>query len=265
MSLPLSPYEIIHPNDRWIPAQNVSEKELSQIIPPLVKKIRNKVYEWRNSNYEGCSQTTKHLLKWWFQEERENFKYYFAQREAVETVIFLFEIALIRDKEELYTNYNSFSELTLKHFTENWLRLVTKMATGSGKTKVMSLLIIWSYFNKVYEKNNDLSSNFLIIAPNIIVLDRLKTDFDRLLIFRDDPCLPDDGYGNLNFKSDFLNNIDIHIQKQARLSKKNGNIFLTNIQQIYTHSRGLNKWTKQRFMYSSTYSPNPLSVVPLSR
>ena len=160
------------------------------------------------------------MLKWWFQEERENIRYYFAQREAVETIIYLFEVAMIRDKEELYENYNSFSELTLKHFSENWLRLVTKMATGSGKTKVMSMLLVWSYFNKIYENNNDLSSNFLIIAANIIVLDRLKADFENLLIFRDDPCLPNDGYNNYDFKSDFLNNVEIHIQKQSQLTKK---------------------------------------------
>jgi len=235
MPLPKSPYEIINPKDRWIPANNLSEKELSQVVPPLVKKIRNKVSVWRDTGYQGCSKTTKSLLKWWFIEERAGFKYYFAQREAVETVIYLFEKALIRDKEELYENYNSFSELTLKHFSENWLRLVTKMATGSGKTKVVSLLILWSYFNKIYEENNDLSSNFLIIAPNIIVLDRLRTDFENLLIFRNDPCLPEDNYEGFNFKSDFLNNVEIHIQKQSKINKKDGNIFLTNIQQIYTY------------------------------
>ena len=53
------------------------------------------------------------------------------------------------------------------------------MTTGSGKTKLMSLLLLWSYFIKIYEENSEFSSNFLIIAPNIIVLDRLKLDFDK--------------------------------------------------------------------------------------
>ena len=107
------------------------------------------------------------------------------------------------------------------------------MATGSGKTKVMSLAILWSYFNKIYENNNDLSSNFLIIAPNVIVLDRLKQDFENLNIFRNDPCLPEDGFENQNWKMDFLNKVDAHIQKQVNVNKNSGNIFLTNIQQIY--------------------------------
>ncbi len=52
------------------------------------------------------------------------------------------------------------------------------MATGAGKTKVLSLLIAWSFFHKLYEPESTLSRNFLVIAPNIIVLDRLRADFD---------------------------------------------------------------------------------------
>ena len=230
MSLTKSPFEIVDPKERWIPTV---EKDLGKFLPPLVLKIREEVYEWRQQEYKGATTTTKALLNWWFHTEHENFRYYFAQREAVETIIYLHEIANIRDKEQLFNNYNSSLEVTQKHFTENWLRLVTKMATGSGKTKVMSLLIVWSYFNRVYEENNELSSNFLIIAPNIIVLDRLKTDFDNLNIFRKDPCIPEDGINNQNWKIDFFSDVEIHIQKQARVKKQKGNIFLTNIQQIY--------------------------------
>jgi type III restriction enzyme len=231
MPLTTSPFEIINPNDRYIPS--LKDKDLTKVLPPLVTKIRQEVYEWRKKNYDGVSETSKALLEWWFVKEHENFRYYFAQREAVETVIYLFEVAKIRDKEQLFYNYNSLTDVKLEHFTESWLRLVTKMATGSGKTKVMSLLLLWSYFNRIYENNNELSSNFLIIAPNIIVLDRLKTDFEGLNIFRNDPCLPDDGINNQNWKSDFLNKAQVHIQKQARVTDKQGNIFLTNIQQIY--------------------------------
>ena len=230
MALTKSPYEIVRPKDRWIPT---IDKDLSKVLPPLVLKIREEVYEWRKNNYEGSTATTKTLLNWWFIKDHDNFKYYFSQREAVETIIYLHEIANIRNKDQLFENYNSSPDVTQQHFTENWLRLVTKMATGSGKTKVMSLLLLWSYFNRIYENNNELSSNFLIIAPNIIVLDRLKVDFDNLNIFRKDPCIPDDGIDNQNWRIDFFNNVEIHIQKQAKLKKRSGNIFLTNIQQIY--------------------------------
>ena len=231
MPLTTSPFEIINPDERYIPS--LKDKDLTKVLPPLVIKIRQEVYEWRKKNYNGASVTSKALLEWWFVKEHENFRYYFAQREAVETIIYLFEVAKIRDKDQLFNNYNSLTDVKLEHFTESWLRLVTKMATGSGKTKVMSLLLLWSYFNRIYENNNELSSNFLIVAPNIIVLDRLKTDFEGLNIFRNDPCLPDDSINNQNWKSDFLNKVQIHIQKQASVKNKQGNIFLTNIQQIY--------------------------------
>ena len=230
MSLTKSPFEIVSPKDRWIPTLT---KDLNKVLPPLVLKIREEVFEWREKNYEGATDTSKALLNWWFKTEHENFRYYFAQRESVETIIYLHEVANIRDKDQLFNNYNSSTEVTLQHFTENWLRLVTKMATGSGKTKVMSLLLLWSYFNRLYENNNELSSNFLIIAPNIIVLDRLKADFDNLNIFKKDPCVPQNSFLDQDWNTDFFNNVEIHIQKQARVRKKKGNIFLTNVQQIY--------------------------------
>ena len=88
-------------------------------------------------------------------------------------------------------------------FDEDWTRYVMKLATGAGKTKVMSLLIAWSYFHKHYEEGSDLSTNFLLIAPNIIVLDRLRLDFDGTRIFHDDPILPPNGHAGQNWEGDF--------------------------------------------------------------
>ena len=52
-------------------------------------------------------------------------------------------------------------------------------------------------------------------------------------IYRNDPCIPEDGYENQNWKIDFFSKAEVHIQKQVNVKKKIGNIFLTNIQQIY--------------------------------
>jgi len=68
-------------------------------------------------------------------------------------------------------------------FDESWRRYVIKMATGSGKTKVMSLALAWSFFHKLYEPDSVLAHNFLVITPNIIVLDRIYKDFQGLRIF----------------------------------------------------------------------------------
>jgi type III restriction enzyme len=76
-----------------------------------------------------------------------------------------------------------------------------------------------------------LSRNFLVITPNIIVLDRIKSDFDELKIFFEDPILPNNGYCSKNWKIDF--NLTVHIQDNVNVVNKVGNIFLTNIHQVY--------------------------------
>ena len=95
---PRSPHEIIDPSVRWFPADEALRKEgYEKLLPPLVDKIRKEVKTWRESNYDGASETSKALLRWWFENEHPVedsdgnialFKYYFCQREAVESVIF---------------------------------------------------------------------------------------------------------------------------------------------------------------------------------
>ena len=106
------------------------------------------------------------------------------------------------------------------------------MATGSGKTKVIALVIAWSFFHKCYEKNSQLSRNILLVAPNIIVLDRLVRDFDGLRIFYDDPVLPENGFAGQNWRDDFQ--MRLHRQDEVRaLNAASGNIFLTNIHRVF--------------------------------
>jgi type III restriction enzyme len=240
-SFPTSPYEQLNPEYRWFPAdETLRETSYDKLIPPLVHKIRKEIKEWRDNNYAGVSETSKALLKWWFSTEHivqkadgtmAEFKYYFAQREAVETVIYLYEVAKVKDKYDLI-KYDSSGAVSTGMFDEEWLRLVVKMATGSGKTKLMSLIITWCYFHKTYEPGSKLSTNFLVIAPNIIVLDRLRADFDGLKIFWNDPLLPDNGYEGQHWHDDFQ--ITLHIQDDVSIIRKSGNIFLTNIHRIYS-------------------------------
>ena len=240
-NFPTNPYEILDPQYRWFPAdETLRDTSYEKLMPPLVHKIRKKVKEWRDNNYKGASETSKSLLNWWFKMEHlitsENqdlmqFKYYFAQREAVETVVYLFEVARVKDKYDLL-RYDSSEAVSTGMFDEDWLRLVLKMATGSGKTKVISLIITWCYFHKLYEENSTLSTNFLLIAPNIIVLDRLRADFDGLKIFWKDPLIPDNGYDGQNWNDDFQ--LTLHIQDDVSIVRKTGNFFLTNIHRVYS-------------------------------
>src|SRR5207244_1389634 len=106
--------------------------------------------------------------------------------------------------------YDSRGDVREEHFDENWARYVVKMATGSGKTKVMSLVLAWSYFHKLYESDSPFARNFLVIAPNIIVLERLRQDFDGLKIFLNDPVLPPNGWNGRDWHRDFQ--LRLHIQ-----------------------------------------------------
>ena len=176
---PASPYAPLIPEQRWFPADEALRAGYDKLIPPLVAKVRAEVHAWRGQGYSGASPTSSALLKWWFETEHltENadgsqsvFRYYFSQREAVETVIWLYEVRQARDKFDLI-RFTSMTEISPAMFDEDWPRYVLKMATGAGKTKVISLLLAWSFFHRTYELDSTLSRNFLVIAPNIIVLD----------------------------------------------------------------------------------------------
>jgi type III restriction enzyme len=237
---PSSPYEILDPKIRWFPADEaLRSSSYEKLLPPLVHKLRQQVFEWRKTGYSGATDTSKALLNWWFYKQHiitkadgsnDEFKYYFAQQEAIETVIYLYDVAKAKDKYDLI-RFDSSGAVSAGMFDEDWRRFVIKMATGSGKTKVLSLLLAWCYFHKLYEKNSDLARNFLIIAPNIIVLDRLRIDFDGLKIFYHDPILPDNGFEGRNWRDDFQ--LKLHIQDEVNITNPIGNIFLTNIHRVY--------------------------------
>ena len=239
-NFPQSPYEILDPAIRWFPAdENLREKGYEKLLPPLVAELRKKVRDWRLSGYDGASETSKTLLKWWFLTDHPIetssgeiflFQYYFAQREAVETIIWLYEVAKARDKYDLL-RFDSSGAVSAGMFDESWTRYVVKMATGSGKTKVLSLILAWCYYHKLYEDDSQLARNFLVITPNIIVLDRIRADFDGLKIFFEDPVLPDNAYQGQNWRDDFQ--ITLHIQDEIGTVQKTGNIFLTNIHRVY--------------------------------
>jgi len=237
---PKDKYAILNPEIRWFPADEVlREQGYEKLLPPFVPELRKRVKEWRDKGYEGASATSRALLNWWFKEEHLiygvdsnafSFQYYFAQREAVETIIWLYDVSGVRNKYDLLP-FDSLGRVSPNMFDEDWLRLVIKMATGSGKTKVMSLLLAWSYFHKLYEPESELSRNFLLITPNIIVLERIKTDFDGLKIFYHDPVLPENGYEGRNWQNDFQ--ITLHLQDDLTAISSTGNIFLTNIHRVY--------------------------------
>jgi type III restriction enzyme len=137
---------------------------------PRINRIRERVNQWRVGGYVGCTRTTERLLQYWNDPLREK-KLFFCQIEALETAVYLTEVA--------------------SHFGDAWIenelhkenadfngglpRLAMKMATGSGKTVVMAMLIAWQALNKLEDKHDRrFSDAFLIVTPGITIRDRLR-------------------------------------------------------------------------------------------
>ncbi|MDP2785606.1 MAG: DEAD/DEAH box helicase family protein [Sulfurimicrobium sp.] len=238
---PSSPHAILDPSIRWFPADEaLRASSFEKLLPPLVPELRKQVKAWRDSGYAKATETSRSLLNWWFKTPHllpkadgsmAEFQYYFAQREALETIIYLVDVVGVKDKYDLM-RFDHSGAVSTGMFDESWRRFVVKMATGAGKTKVMSLVLTWSYFHKLYEPESTLSRNFLVITPNIIVLDRIYKDFQGLRIFFEDPVLPDNGVDGHNWRDDFQ--LTLHVQDEVRITHPVGNIFLTNIHRVYS-------------------------------
>lgn len=197
---------------------------------PCVAAICKAVAEWRERDYRGGTDTTRTLLNYWFKTDhrladRRPFRYHDSQREAIETLIYLYEVAGVRRHKALLEKFASNTPgLRLLQY-DDFARYCIKMATGSGKTKVMSLAVAWQYFNAVAEGRDDYARTFLILAPNVIVFERLRNDFAGGRVFRTDPVIPPE----LAIFWDF----DCYLRGDAERASSQGALYLTNIQQFY--------------------------------
>jgi type III restriction enzyme len=200
---------------------------------PCVPALREAVKAWKADDYKGITDTTRVLLNYWFKTDHKlrtgtPFKYHPSQQEAIETLIFVWECERVRSRKALLERYaQDTKDLRLPSF-DDFARYCIKMATGSGKTKVMSLAIAWQFFNAVREPEDiakAYAKTFLLIAPNVIVLERLKTDFANASVFRNDPVIPRE----LEIFWDF----DCVMRGDTEKASMEGMLFLTNIQQFY--------------------------------
>ena len=132
----------------------------------LVEKIRPRVKQWRHAGYPGASGTTQRLLQHWYDPDQrmESRRLFFCQLEAIETLIWLSEST---EADRVGIDIPSDGGL--------FQRICTKMATGTGKTVVMAMLIAWQGLNKVtYPNNPKYSKAFLIITPGLTIKERLQ-------------------------------------------------------------------------------------------
>jgi len=166
---------------------------------PLVNLIRDDVRRWRKSNYEGATHITKQLLAYWNREDRYR-KLFFCQLEAVETIIYLREIfssgkktrwntalsfedynRLLKNEKPSFIVDETLSQIPRLIDIPNeidlpgLIRYGCKMATGSGKTVVMAMLIAWSFCNKGRVPGDDrFTSAALVVCPNLTIKERLQ-------------------------------------------------------------------------------------------
>jgi len=218
------------PRHKSPPGAQLSLLEPRVQTAPCVPAIRQAVDEWRAKQYQGVTETTRILLNHWFRTDHRlrngrAFIYHDSQRRAIETLIYLYEVAGVRRHKELIEGYAGANQnLRLLRY-DDFARYCIKMATGSGKTKVMALAIAWQFFNAVAEPRDDYARTFLVIAPNVIVFERLKADFANGQIFALDPLIPPE----LRIYWD----VECYMRGDGERAYSNGALYLTNVQQFY--------------------------------
>ncbi|MDO8795614.1 MAG: DEAD/DEAH box helicase family protein [Vicinamibacterales bacterium] len=188
---------------------------------PVVDRIRQRVGAWRQGGYVGVTGTTSRLLTYWTREGRDK-PLFFCQIEAAETAIYITEVA------RKYGDAWIENDLRAANDTSNpgLPRLALKMATGSGKTVVMGMLIAWQALNKLEDRQDArFSDAFLIVTPGITIRDRLRvllpTDPDNYYRQRD--ILPSDLLERLAQARILITNYHAFIARErgdaARLTK----------------------------------------------
>jgi len=177
---------------------------------------------WRQGGYVGCTRLTERLLRYWGKPDRER-KLFFCQIEALETAIYLSEVA------SHYGDAWIENELREENaaFSSGLPRLAFKMATGSGKTVVMAMLIAWQALNKLENRQDRrFSDAFLIVTPGITIRDRLRVllPTDPSNYYRERDLLPPDLLDRLSQASLVITNYHAFLLRErgeaARLTKR---------------------------------------------
>lgn len=166
---------------------------------PLVNALRDDVKRWRDSGWRGASETTKTLLRHWWREDRSR-RLFFCQVEAAETLIYLREMLAqgrvpqfkpqlsLVDHEALMQGHNPRPTEWVTRVAQHpklidkphgprqpaLVRYATKMATGSGKTVVMALLLAWAFCNRGTKPGDSrYPRRALVVCPNLTIRERL--------------------------------------------------------------------------------------------
>ena len=163
-------------------ASGLTDAEQEYNPKPIINEIRSHVATWRDLPSDrdwGVTPATARLLHHWRRTEVEGLRPFFCQVEAVETVIWLTEVARTQKR---YAHLWKHIEGANQQSSPGLMRIAMKMATGAGKTTVMAMLIAWQTVNAVRSPTSShFSRGFLIVAPGITIKDRLR------VLLPDDP------------------------------------------------------------------------------
>lgn len=167
----------------------------------IVNQVRGQVDTWRNlpESQWGVTPTTARLLRHWRTHDFATIRPFFCQIEAVETAIWLAEVAPKLKGKNVF-NYNNYLKGVNADANPDLFRIALKLATGAGKTMVMSMLIAWQTANAVRTPGSKkYSKAFLIIAPGITIRDRLRVLLpnDTQSYYHEREILPRDMMGDI--------------------------------------------------------------------
>ena len=147
----------------------------------LINLCRREVGKWRTEKYPNTTRVTRELLRFWFDNPERHAvkKLFFAQQEAIETAVWLNEVAEKSNAGQNILNKLREAQKTAGDKPEEQLpRIAFKMATGTGKTVVMACLILYHYFNRQEYRNDPrFADYFFVIAPGVTIKDRLGVLF----------------------------------------------------------------------------------------
>ena len=171
--------------------------ETGERIEPntLINDIRREVALWRARNYPGATAISRKLMLHWADTAREN-RVLYCQREAAETAIFLAEVAGRHGTADYRTRLDPLN----RDHNAGLPRVALKMATGTGKTVVMAMLVAWQTLNKVHTPQDArFTKRFLVLTPGITIRDRLRVllPSDPGNYYRERDLVPADLWGGL--------------------------------------------------------------------
>jgi type III restriction enzyme len=209
--------------------QGLSTEKQQYELTELINALRQQVDRWRqipNPEAWGVTPETQRLLQYWRSHEFSNLRPFFCQIEAVETLIWLTEVA---KPDGLGKDFLAHLDNASAEANPDLIRIALKMATGAGKTTVMAMIIIWQTVNAVrHPGSKRFTRGFLIVTPGLTIRDRLRVllpnDMESYYLTRE--LVPNDMIGDLERAKIVITNYHAFKLRERLEISKGGRLLL---------------------------------------